>query len=238
MLINKKSLCIVLCHAIRLLHPMAPFVTEELFQRLRERLVNIEPKKADPYTMETSKALQNPSCMVAPFPQVIREEDISPTINNAFDLVERAIYTIRNIRGEMKIPPSTATDLHFYAPAGDANLASIQQNQGIIRALVRTQSLELHTDSPHLPFASIGVVDSVKIFIPVPEELFHREQTRLLKEQERLTTTLDKFRAQLSNQEFIAKAPPSLVEKHQLALAQNEQELASVKAKLATLTQE
>ncbi len=230
---KQKLLVIVLCQALRLLHPMAPFITEELFQRLRERFAGLQLKEVDVYTQEAVTALQSPFCIVAPYPKVVREQDINPAIDLAFDLVERAVYIIRNIRGEMKLPPSTATDLHFYAPAGDPHLSAIQKNQGIIRALVRVQNLELHTELVHLPFASVGVIETVKIFIPVPEELFHREQARLLKEQERLTTAVDKARAQLSNQEFVTRAPPALVEKQQQALAQIEQELASVRAKLA-----
>ncbi len=235
---KQKLLVIVLCQSIRLLHPMAPFITEELFQKLKERLKGVQTLDVDPYTKEAVQALQSGSCIIAPYPKVLREEDLNPEIDTAFDLVERAVYTIRNIRGEMKLPPSVMTDLHFYASPEDPQLAAIKENQGIIRALVRTQALELHTEPPHLPFASIGAVDSIKIFIPIPEELFHREQNRLIKEQERLTTSVDKARAQLSNQEFIAKAPQHLVEKHHQALVQTEEELASVKAKLAAMTQE
>ena len=232
---KQKLLVIMLCQAIRLLHPMAPFITEELFQKLKERLAGVSLLDTDPYTKEAAQALQSPACMTAAFPKVVREEDLNPAIDTAFDLVERAVYTIRNIRGEMKLPPSALTDLHFYAPEGDPHLTAIRENQGIIRALIRTPTLELHTEAPHLPFASVGVVDTVKIFVPIPEELFHREQNRLLKEQERLIAAANKARAQLGNQEFLAKAPQNLVEKHQQALAQTEQELASVNAKLTSM---
>ncbi len=231
---KQRLLVIVLNQAMRLLHPMAPFITEELFQKLKERLSGVSLKAGvDPYTAETIQALQSPACIVAPYPTVVREKDINPEINATFDLVERAVYTIRNIRGEMQLPPSTSTEVQFVGQAGDANLKTLEDNFGIIQALVRIHQIAVHTgDEPAIGFCSTGVLDSVKIMIPLPPELVEKEKNRLSKEQERLTLATDKLRRQLENPEFIEKAPQQFLAKQREQLLQGEKELSEVTSKL------
>jgi len=225
---KQKLLVIVLCQAIRLIHPMAPFLTEELFQTLKERLANIQVNsKADPYTLECIKALQVPSCMVSNYPFVINEGDINEEIEETFDLLERMVYAIRNIRGEMKIQPGVATEVHIVANA--AALKTIEANKNVISSLVKTSKVELHTEEPKLSFASTGVVDDIKILIPLPEELIAKEKVRLAKEAEKLEANIAKMRLQLSNEEFRKNAPAHLVEKQILQLQKLESELANLR---------
>ena len=76
---------------------MAPFITEELFQLLKERFPSARATKlSDPYTQEALKALETEACIKAPYPKTIREADINPDINNTFELVDKVVYTIRN----------------------------------------------------------------------------------------------------------------------------------------------
>lgn len=231
---KQRVLVIVLGQAMRLLHPMAPFITEELFQKLKERLDGIGLQVGiDPYTDETIRALTSEACAVAPYPKVVREKDINPTINAAFDLVERAIYTIRNIRGEMGLPPGTSTEVHFVSSKDDAALKMLSDNRGIIEALIRTHKIEFHTEGePVIGFTSIGVLDSVKIMIPLPAEMLEREKNRLVKEQDRLTTAIDKLKKQLENRDFVERAPAQLLEKQREQLSQGEKELVQVTSKL------
>src|SRR5262249_25776964 len=86
---KQKLLTILLLHAIRLLHPMAPFITEELFQLLKEHFEGVTVgSKCDPYTLEAIQALSAPACIVAPYPQAIRISDINADIESAFAAVE------------------------------------------------------------------------------------------------------------------------------------------------------
>ncbi len=103
---KQKLLVILLCNSIRLIHPMAPFITEELFQDLKDHFAGIKlGNKLDPYTEETIIALQAEACIVSPFPKVIRSSDMNDEINRSFKVLGEVVYAIRNIRGEMKIPP-------------------------------------------------------------------------------------------------------------------------------------
>lgn len=234
---KQKLLAILLCEAVRLIHPMAPFITEELFQLLKENFSGIKTSNSliDPYTAKSISALECPSCIVAPYPQVIRASDLNLKIEETFDLVEQVVYTIRNIRGEMKLPPSSSTDVHIVGDPEDQQYYIIRDHRHIISALVRTNSIEMHYGEPIVGFASTGMLNKLKIVIPLPDELLKQEKARLEKEKGRLTTALEKIRIQLSNQEFVNNAPPQLIDKNRSQMQQSERELDEVCKKLEAL---
>ncbi|MCB1134734.1 MAG: valine--tRNA ligase [Chlamydiia bacterium] len=235
--VNKqRMLVIVLSNAIRLMHPMAPYITEELFHYLQQRLEGVELRKGvDPYTAETIKALQSPACILAPYPQVIRDADINPEIEESFQLVSQVVYTVRNIRGEMKVPPSTSTDIFVVGDKGDPKLELLKENFPIVSALVRTNEIQAHHSEPKGGFFATGLVDRLKIVIPLPSELRAKEQQRLVKEQERLLKNKERAEQQLANEDFRSRAPADLIEKQEQLLAQTKQELEELSAKLAQL---
>lgn len=233
---KQKLLVILLCQAMRLIHPMAPFITEELFQALKKRLEGLAAGSGiDPYTQEAIAALQAEACIVAPYPQVVRETDLNPAIEESFALVDAVIYTIRNIRGEMKLPPNLATDIHITGSAANPQFHMIHDHRHLIAALVKTSSIHVHEKEPTIGFASTAVFQDLKISIPLPDELLKQEELRLSKEKERLETTIAKGKGQLANQDFVSNAPAQLVEKHKTALQQSEHELGEVTAKLSRL---
>ena len=233
---KQKLLLAVLCQAIRLIHPMAPFITEEIFQKLKERFAGVRVlPNVDPYTAEAIQALLSPACIVAPYPKVTREADINLDVNNAFSLVGKVVYAVRNIRGEMKIPPGTATEVHIIGEGASESWKTVQSNPRIVEALVRTKKIVFHNKVPTLGFASTGMVEDLKIMIPMPEELAKQESDRLEKEKERLNKQLEKVKAQLGNAEFIDRAPQELVAKQKALLLQTEKELEEVETKLELL---
>lgn len=233
---KQKMLVIILCQSIRLLHPMAPYITEELFNSLKDQLGAIQLlESADFYTREAVQALLSSACTVAPFP-VPRETDMNLVTEDAFGFMEKVVYTIRNIRGEMKLPPGTATDIHIVGNRDQANFKMIQENARMISSLVKTHSIQFHEQEPNLGFASYGLIESLKIAIPLPSDLLKQEKERLLKEQDKLNVSLDKLRGVLTNPEFIEKAPPQLIEKQKSAFAQSEKELAEITNKLKSLS--
>jgi valyl-tRNA synthetase len=233
---KQKLLVIVLCQAIRLIHPMAPFITEELFQILKERLKGISANdEADAYTQECIAALNSAACIIAPYPKVVREADINATIDETFAVMEEIVYTIRNIRGEMKLPPNAATDIYIIGQPNDPHLKIVKTNASIISALVRTHKVDVLTAEPHLGFACTGVFHALKIMLPLPEEMIKQELARLQKEKERLEAAIEKTRTQIANPDFVSRAPPQLVEKHQQQIAQKEKELEEIQRKLAEM---
>jgi valyl-tRNA synthetase len=230
---KQKLLVIVLLHAIRLIHPMAPFITEELFQRLKERLTGVKvdkSKKLDVYTTEAINALSSIACIKAPYPQVLHSENEASKVDETFSFIESVVYTIRNIRGEMKIPSTTAVEVHIVIPEGHLHKQTITENLHIIPALIKVSSIQLHAIEPtHLEHASVGNVEGIKMMLPIPPELLEQEKTRLAKEKERLQLLIEKLSGQLSNESFVSNAPPELISKQRALLSQAQEDLQQYK---------
>lgn len=233
---KQKLLAIVLCQSIRLLHPMAPFITEELFQLLKSKIGSgtILPG-VDPYTKDALQAMQAPAAAVAPYPTVLRKEDQSKEIDLAFDLVGKVVYSIRNLRGEMQVPPGEETEVHIIGHASDNAMASIQQNSTIIKALVKVKSVNFHAQEPKLSFSSHQTVEGLKIMIPLPQSLIKQEKARLAKEENRLQYQLEKLSKQLSSEEFVSKAPQELVAKQRGDMEKADRDLTEVRRKIAEI---
>lgn len=234
---KQKLLVIVLCQAIRLLHPMAPFITEELFQRLKARFPgNIQAASdADVYTKETLKALESSACIIAPFPTVLRPEDIHKDVEDSFDLISQVVYTVRNMRGEMQLPPSIAVDVYI---ADDNHTTSvtrrIDSSLSILEALVKINKLHI-VDTLPKGFGASGAVNGLRLFIPLPQEYKEQEKVRLEKEKVRLENSLKALRSRLENEEFISRAPEHLVAEHRKQAQDAEQTLRSIENALGEL---
>lgn len=231
-----KLLLIVLTQSLRLLHPMAPFITEELFQRIKKRFPEkVAPvDNADPYTLEAITALSSEACIVAPFPKVLREEDIRADIDAAFETVSQVVYAIRNLRGEMQLPPSIAVDVYIQGEEGSRALHYVQTNSAMIEALVKIGSIEIGKEIPKL-FGASGVVGSLKIFIPLPPEYRQNERLRLEKEHGRLQKNLIGLKQRLDNPSFVEKAPPQLVQDLKKQVEEAEKALNAIDIALITL---
>jgi valyl-tRNA synthetase len=222
---KQKLLVILLSGALRLLHPMAPFITEELFARLKEHfgVLKIE-KGADLLTEEAISALSSPACMKAPFPKKIGKIDEESEAQ--FELFSKIIYAIRNIRGEMKIPLPQATDLCISC-SDEKVLDCIRKHCHIITSLVRIEKVAF-SPPPSCP-GSLGQVDAIKLFIPMPETMMEQERARLEKEAGRLDEAIERAQKQLANSQFLEKAPPELIEKHKENLMKMKQERENIK---------
>lgn len=232
-ILKQKILCIVLCNVIRLLHPMAPFITEELFQMLKSKFHTLTGKeKADPYTMEAITALCAPACIVSAYPKVIRQEDINPQIENTFAFLDEVVRTVRNIRAEMQLPPGTATDLHICASSKNEQRQLVEANLGIVQALVRTKTVSFSDEEKKVPFSASAIVGNLQLIIPLPQEFKEKEKVRLVKERDKHIAQANNLRQQLGNADFLEKAPPQLVEKLKNNLAQSEKELSETMRKL------
>lgn len=226
---KQKLLLYVLAQSIRLLHPMAPFITEELFQILKLRFESAK-KSEDPLANEVCAAFQCKACIIAPYPMAV-ESHIDGTAEQKFTKVEEVVYAIRNLRGEMKLSPGTEIDVHLVG----ANLNLIKENEHILPALIKISSLQFHSREPQLGFNSIAVTDGIKIMVPLPEECLKQEETRLIKEREKIAQNLEKTALQLDNPSFVEKAPPALIEKLRLQLESSRQQLNEIEGKLTKI---
>jgi valyl-tRNA synthetase len=235
---KQKILTIVLCAVVRLLHPMAPFITEELFQILKMKFSDIQPSplQSDPYTKEAGIALSSQACIIAAYPQVIQKDDIDPAIEETFAFMDQILHTVRTIRAEMQLPPGTPTDLIIQAPDTEPQRLLVEENQMILQALVRTTSIAFTDVEQQLTFSASAIVGNIKVIIPLPHAFKEKERVRLFKEKDKLIEQQNQLRTQLSNEPFLEKAPPQLIEKLKGNLSQAEIALEEVMKKLALLT--
>ncbi len=228
---KQKTLLVVLCNAIRLLHPLAPFITEELFQNLKERFPVAAPS-CEIYMRETLTALQASACIVSPYPQPLCEKAIDLDVEKTFAFMDQIIHAIRTIRAEMQLPPTAATEL--FISSKDPQLQIVQENQSMLSALIRLQAIHFNTPcTSH--FCAEALVGPIKLIIPLPEEMKEKERIRLVKEEEKWIAQQNTLRQQLSNQEFLQKAPPQLVDKLKQNLLQSERTLSEIMQKRTEL---
>lgn len=235
---KQKLLVIVLLASIRLMHPMTPFITEELFQRLKTRFSCVTADQtADPYTQEAVNSLIKEACIIAPYPQAYEHLDKSHVnAEKDFEFMNQLLYSIRNLRGEMQLAPGVACDLYFIADPSSKEMLKIKEHAQILTALVRVKSLHFETSCPeHLQFCANLRFESIQMVIPLPEELKEKEKQRLISQKEKLELQTTDLEVKLSNEEFVARAPKALVENTQKSLNDLRLKLTEIQAKLLKL---
>jgi len=228
---KQKMLVIVLLSAIRLMHPITPFITEELFHLLKGHFPNLKRVGSDSYTREAVDALLSPACIVSPYPQTIREGDINPQIEKRFAFIGEIVSAIRNIRAEMQIAPTLSTDVLILGDTG-----FIEDDQHIISSLVPISALHLSPkDIPQEFVASTTLPRNLKIVVPLTEELRDRERLRLQRRRDKLHKQITSLTKQLGTPNFVERAPKELVIKTENTLRDSKQALHEVMEKLSNL---
>lgn len=232
---KQRLLAILLCNAIRLMHPISPFITEEIFSLLKGQFPDLQDKKSDPYTRETIRALLSPACIAAPYPEVISEKAIDPETEETFGLMLEMVRTVRNIRAEMQLAPSDKTELLLFGPSSSKEWKAAKAHPEILLALTPTTRIAFVEKEPSA-FGASALVGPLKLTLPIPESLKAKEKTRLEKEREKLEKLLGSTQTQLANREFVARAPKEVVDKLQNNLLQTEKQLAEIGQKLRALS--
>lgn len=222
---KQKILVVVLSNAIRLLHPMAPFITEKLFQILKERVgLNHPIEDLEPYAAEAITSLKAAACMIAPYPKVICGEAINPKVEEEFSLLQQLIQAIRNLRAEMKV--SVIKTLHVVV-IGEKRLF-VDRHEGLLRALLRIENLLITEEEPNFSRSARVLVDEFKLIFPIFCSENKKERELLTKQHEKLIQKQQQLSLKLKNREFILRAPQDLIEKFRLSLEQVEKQLLEI----------
>ena len=208
---TRHTLLRVLEAALRLLHPIIPFITEELWQTVAPMC---DAKTAD-------------SIMLARFP----EADSGDIVQTAFEqmtVLQDLIGAVRNLRGEMGIQPNVKAPL-FVESADD--LADYLKYLPMMTRLTEAQQVAALPESEDAP---VAVCNGARLMLKVEIDKA-AETARLSKEAEKLQKALDKLNAKLSKPGYTEKAPAHLVEKDKADLAELEDKMAKVQNQLAKL---
>ncbi|HID8587085.1 TPA: valine--tRNA ligase [Neisseria meningitidis] len=208
---TRHTLLRVLEAALRLLHPIIPFITEELWQTVAPMC---DAKTAD-------------SIMLARFP----EADSGEIVQTAFEqmtVLQDLIGAVRNLRGEMGIQPNVKAPL-FVESTDD--LADYLKYLPMMTRLTEAQQVAALPESEDAP---VAVCNGARLMLKVEIDKA-AETARLSKEAEKLQKALDKLNAKLSKPGYTEKAPAHLVEKDKADLAELEDKMAKVQNQLAKL---
>ncbi|WP_277073784.1 valine--tRNA ligase [Simonsiella muelleri] len=208
---TRHTLLCVLEVSLRLLHPIMPFITEELWQTIAPMC---DAKTAD-------------SIMLAPFP-IYDSEWIDQTAFDKMNTLQELIGAVRNLRGEMGIAPSVKAPL--FVESAD-NLADYLKYLPMMARLTEATQVATLPESDDAP---VAVMNGARLMLKVEVDKA-AETARLNKEAEKLQKALDKLNAKLSKPGYTDKAPAHLVEKDKAELAELEAKMAKVKVGLAKL---
>jgi valyl-tRNA synthetase len=219
---TRRTLLRVLETVLRLAHPIIPFITEALWQKVAP-LTDAYPQGA---------ASGEASIMVQRYPQAEQKKIDEKAEQWAADL-KSAIDACRNLRGEMNLSPATKVPLLVHGDAGQW-----QTFAPYAQALARLSEVRIMADEATLDAQSqgapISIVSGAKLALLVEIDAA-AERERLGKEIARLDAEIVKCAAKLGNDAFVAKAPVSVVEQEQKRLSQYRDTIAKLSAQLARL---
>lgn len=233
--VNKQRLLVfILSSALRLLHPFAPFITEEIYQKLQGQFGSVKSSQ-EPLIDEILTALQATSCAVATFPKVTA--DPFEIAQEQFVFVEKVVHALRSARAEMGLHPADKIELSIVGNDKDPDLHLLKESVLLLTALVKPERITFLKETDSLPTGSTTLVKGVRFIIPLSEEMKTKELTRLLKEEEKLIELSNRVRVQLHNEEYLAKAPVELVNKMREKLQLQESQLSIISKKLSDLRQ-
>ncbi len=214
---TRHTLAKVLEQILRLAHPIIPFITEELWQKVA--LVTGDRVEGD-----------EASLMVQDYPKADEAVDEAAVAFTA--TVKAMIDAIRNLRGEMKLSPSERLPLVI-----EGDKAVCEAVTPYLEALARLSGVEAVDSIDAVnegAIAPVAIVDDFKLMLKVEIDL-EAERERLTKEVTRLEGEVKKCEAKLGNEGFVARAPAKVVETERNRLADYSALLEKVKAQLERL---
>ncbi len=205
---TRKTLVRVLEALLRLSHPVMPFITEEIWQKLK-----------------TLAACTETSIIECSFPQTDAEKIDRDAIAE-MTWVQTMITGVRNIRGEMNISPSKALPI-ILQNASEQDLQYLDTNRHYLNSIGRFESIEVWSSESEPPESATALVGGMRVLIPLGSFIdAGAELKRLNKELEKSAKEIAGVEGRLSNQDFVAKAPEAVISKarEQLEKAQQQKD--------------
>jgi valyl-tRNA synthetase len=206
-----EVLLTVLDRSLRLLHPVMPFLTEEVWQRLPGH-----------------EAIHPETICLAPYPR-FEERWIDDAAETGMDALIAVVTRVRALRAESGIAPKAKVDLHL--DASDPLIAQFLAEQTpLIAFLTRVEKIETGRGPEGAPR---DVVSGVGVALAVErEEMGEDERKRLAKELEKLDGDIARSEQRLSDEQFLAKAPAQVVETGRASLARMKERQAALRSSL------
>ena len=214
----EATLLKVLSETLVLLHPIIPFITEEIFEQSQKLQSNSTGKLISQPFPEPNKGLLNTEA----------EAEI--------DWLKEFILGIRKIRGEMNISPGKPLPC-FVKSYSSKDQSYIDNNKAMLFALAKLDTVDLLSQDEEEPESAIALVGEMKILIPLAGLIDKgAERDRLNKEIEKLSKLRSQFAAKLNNEKFINGAPEAVVNNEKDKLASTENALKDLNQQLVKIS--
>ncbi len=213
----QSTLLYVLDQALRLLHPIMPYVTEEIWQEVKDKL-NLETE----------------SIMISRFPEADTAYINEPAEQEIL-WVKNFTLAVRQIRGEMNIPPSKALPV-LLSEANPTDQQYLQNNQTLLKTTARLTDIKLLTAAEDEPASATALMGEMKILIPLAGLIDKTEETKRINKQiDKTKQEIQRGTGKLNNEKFVNKAPEHLVAAEQDKLKANQAALTELQQQLDKL---
>lgn len=217
---TRRTLARVLEVVLRLAHPFMPFITEEIWQRLK-----------------APAGVQGETLMLQPWP-VANEARIDAAAEGDIEWVKALMLGVRQIRGEMKISMAKRIDI-IVANASAEDQRRLADFEPLLNKLAKLESVRVLAAGEEAPMSATTLVGEMEVLVPMAGLIDKdAELARLDKEIGRLEGEVKRVGGKLGNEGFVAKAPAEVLEKERAKLAEAEQALAKMveqRQRIATL---
>jgi len=192
-----------------LLHPIMPFVTEEIWQSFGEA---------------------RPSIMGQKYP-ALDPSWIDADTEKQMELLMGVIRAIRNLRSEVNCPPGKEVKVIFFGPQAD--LGFLRAQQAYLRALARVGSADFLANGDRPKGAATAVVGATEVYLPLDDLInLDEERARLSKEIGKVEDEMQRVQKKLGNSDFIAKAKQEVIQKERDKALQFEEKLRTLRTSL------
>ncbi|MHB9155370.1 MAG: valine--tRNA ligase [Endomicrobiales bacterium] len=187
----------VLSGSLRMLHPVMPFITEEIWQSQKNYLRH---------------AAHSKSIMNAPWPE-IDESKIDEPVRGQMKLIQDVVTALRTVRSEMNVPPGKNINVIMnFTPQARKDV--IEKNLHYIRALAKLETVETGETLARPPQSAAAVASGIEIFVPLAGLIdLEKEKQRLRKEIAGALAEQERCQNKTANEEFVKRAPQKEVDK-------------------------
>jgi len=207
--------------SLRLLHPAMPFVTEELWQSLKQRLPD--------------KSQMPASIMIAPYP-FADDKAFAPETERIMDSVIEIIRSIRNVRAQYKVKPNRWIEARVYT---GTLLSGLTTQANIIETLAKVGPLTIlgrQEREPTKDKALVLVLTEAEVVVPLAGMVDQRvEEQRLVRESEEIKGRIAQLESRLRDNTFLSRAPSHIIDREKQKLATLEDKLKRLHRELSQL---
>ncbi len=217
---TRHTLINVLESLLRLLHPLMPFITDTIWQRV--------------VPLSALKVEEGASIMVQAFPEVDAAKQDDKVLAD-IEWVKKFIVGIRNIRGEMDISPNKPLNA-LLKNVSDEDARRLDAAKAFLDKLSKLETVTILKDGEEAPASATALVGEMEILIPMAGLIDKdAELARITKAMEKIEKDVSRTRGKLGNEKFVSNAPEAVIEKERAKLEEGETALAKLTEQFETI---